>query len=122
MAPVVGELEAAPAVDAEAAQLVAAAVAVFVVAAPAAELEADAQAAALRVWPQTDSQAVGCDSAARLALASVSPRVLPPVGYDSAVVELAQERALAARRAVRRATGCDSAEHFAEPRPVDGRR
>jgi hypothetical protein len=42
------------------------------------------------------------------------------VGCDWAAVELGQE--LAARRAVRWAVGCDSAEHFAEPQPADGRR
>jgi hypothetical protein len=68
----------------------------------AAELVAGAAAvAASRVWPQADSQAVGCDSAA---------------------VELVREQVLAACPALRRAVDCDLAEHFAGLEPIAGPR
>jgi hypothetical protein len=65
----------------------------------AAELAAGARAAVLPVWRQAAQQAVGCDWAA---------------------AELGQE--LAARRADRRAAGCDSVEHFAGPQRADEHR
>ena len=103
---------AALAVDARAAELVADAAAAgpglacsepaLAAGALAAELVAGAQVvAASRVWPQADSQAVGCDSAA---------------------VELAREQVLAACPALRRAVDCGLAEHFAGLEPIAGPR
>ena len=51
-----------------------------------------------------------------MARAPVLLHVQRPVDYDWAAAE--REQALAARPAVRRAAGCDSAEHFAGPRWV----